>query len=418
MTAAVFSPTTDRMEQKLGPAISHQDIMAAREVIKGRVRRTPLKPCPFQIGKGEVHLKFENEQITGSFKIRGALNTMLAMSPAERERGIVASSAGNHAQGVAFGAKLVGAKANIVMPVTAPIVKVNATRSYGANVILHGEVYDDAYQKALELEREKGWTFVHPYLNPRVIAGQGTIGLEILEDLPDVDTIVVPIGGGGLISGIATAAKALRPQVKVIGVVSDQAPGMLQLMKGQKPEPVKRKRVTTIAEGIAVKNASPAMFDTYLKRLVDDIVAVDDNEIAAAIVALLEKAKTVTEGSGAAGFAAVMAGKIKVTGKTAVVLCGGNIDLNVMSRVIESGLRHEHRLARLAVVVDDLPGNLHRITAVMAENRANVLEVYHDRVSGDLSLRETRIDLLVETSNAEQIETLQKQLREQGFKVL
>jgi threonine dehydratase len=408
------------------------EIRAARDVIKDRVRRTPLRESPFEIARApegaKVYFKFENEQLTGSFKIRGAMNTMLSLTEAERKRGVVASSAGNHAQGVAYGAKVVGAQAHIVMPATAPIVKINATRSHGADVILHGEVYDDAYAKALELEKEQGWIFVHPYLDSRVIAGQGTIGLEILEDLPDVDTIVVPIGGGGLISGIALAAKALNPKIRIVGVVSDQAPMMRRLFYGESFDAIQAekkasagarpKRVATIAEGIAVKNASPTMFETHIKNLVDDIVEVNDDEVAAAIVSLLEKAKTVTEGSGAAGLAAVMSGKVRGGKKIAVILCGGNIDLNVMSRVIESGLRHEHRLARIALVVDDLPGNLQRITTVMAEERANVLEVYHDRVSPELSLRETRIDFLVETSNQEQIKTLHQRLRAQGFKVL
>lgn len=417
--------------------VTIDDIRAARTMIQDRVRRTILRELPFRIKNQpdgtKVHIKLENEQLTGSFKIRGALNTMLAMSETDRARGIVASSAGNHAQGVAYGAKVVGAKAHIVMPATAPIVKINATRSHGAEVILHGEVYDDAYARALELEKEKGWIFVHPYLNSRVIAGQGTIGLEILEDLPNVDTIVIPIGGGGLISGVAIAAKALKPSVRIVGVVSDQAPMMKRLFYGETFEKLqlekqaerqasengpRQKGVTTIAEGIAVKNASPVMFNTHIRRLVDEIVDVNDNEIASALVALLEKAKTVTEGSGAAGLAAVMAGKIPLTGNTAVILCGGNIDLNVMSRVIESGLRHENRLARIAVVVDDLPGNLHRITAVMASERANVLEVYHDRVSPELGLRETRIDLLVETSNQEQIKVLHHKLKEQGFRLV
>lgn len=419
--------------------VTIDDIRAAREVIKDRVHRTPLREAPFSIARApdgsQIFLKFENEQLTGSFKIRGALNTMLSLSKEELERGVVASSAGNHAQGVAYGAKVVGAKVHIVMPETAPIVKINATKSHGADVILHGEVYDDAYAKALELEKEKGWIFVHPYMNPKVIAGQGTIGLEILEDLPNVDTIVVPIGGGGLISGIALAAKALKPSVKIIGVVSDQAPMMMRMFYGESyealqaeknalPPGARVKRVTTIAEGIAVKNANPLMYETHIKQLVDDIVQVTDDEVAAAIVTLLEKAKTVTEGSGAAGLAAVMAGKVrggastKAGGKIAVVLCGGNIDLNVMSRVIESGLRHDHRLARIAVVVDDLPGNLQRMTAVMAEERANVLEVYHDRVSPELALRETRIDFLVETSSQQQIKTLHQRLRAQGFRVL
>ncbi len=424
---------TNSVNSKVNIGVTIDDIRAARVVIEDRIHRTPLRAAPFTIARApegaEVFLKFENEQLTGSFKIRGALNTMLSLTKEERERGVVASSAGNHAQGVAYGAKVVGAKAHIVMPETAPIVKINATRSHGAEVILHGEVYDDAYAKALELEKEKGWIFVHPYLNSKVIAGQGTIGLEILEDLPNVDTIVVPIGGGGLISGIALAAKAIKPGVKIIGVVSDQAPMMMRMFYGETFEAIQAeknalppgarvKRVTTIAEGIAVKNASPVIFETHIKQLVDDIVQVNDDEVAAAIVTLLEKAKTVTEGSGAAGLAAVMAGKVRSSGKIAVVLCGGNIDLNVMSRVIESGLRHDHRLARIAVVVDDLPGNLQRITTVMAEERANVLEVYHDRVSPELSLRETRIDFLVETSSQQQIKTLHQRLREQGFRVL
>lgn len=381
------------------------------------MRRTPLNPLN---GSPDIFIKLENEQLTGSFKIRGALNKMLSLSESDRARGVVASSAGNHAQGVAYGAKLVGAKAHIVMPETAPIVKINATRSHGAEVILHGEVYDDAYQKAQELEREKGWIFVHPYLDERVIAGQGTIGLELLEDQPDLETVIVPIGGGGLISGIATAIKSIKPNVKIIGVVSDQAPAMLKLFKGEQVDPKaagRAKRIATIAEGIAVKNASPLMHDHYIKRLIDDIVEVSDNEIAQAIVELIEKAKTVAEGSGAAGLAALLANKAKAKGKTAVLICGGNIDLNVMSRVIESGLRHQHRLARITVVVDDLPGNLNRITEVMSRARANILEVQHDRVSPNLGLRETRIDLLVETSSLEQINLLRDKLKEQGFKL-
>lgn len=424
------------MEQRLSPSIpdvsvTFDDIKTARDVIDGRVRRTPLREAPFSIGRApegaRVYLKFENEQLTGSFKIRGAMNTMLSLSKEDRERGVVASSAGNHAQGVAYGAKVVGAKAHIVMPQTAPIVKINATRSHGAEVILHGEVYDDAYAKALELEKEKGWKFVHPYMNKNVIAGQGTIGLEILEDLPNVDTLVIPIGGGGLISGIALAAKKINPKIRVVGVVSDQAPMMMRLFYGEtfealmaeKGAPGTRvKPVSTIAEGIAIKNASPVMFETHIKHLVDDIVQVNDDEIAAAIVTLLEKAKTVTEGAGASALAALMAGKIRSGKEIAVLLCGGNIDLNVMSRVIESGLRQHHRMARIAVVVDDLPGNLQRITTVMAEERANILDVYHDRVSPELNLRETRIDFLVETSNQEQIKILHQRLRGLGYRVL
>jgi threonine dehydratase len=360
------------------------------------------------------------------------------------------------------------------MPATAPIVKVNATRSYGAQVILTGEFYDEAFAKAKELEKEKGYVFVHPYQDPYVIAGQGTIGLEILDELPDVDTLVIPIGGGGLISGIATVAKAINPSIKVIGVVSNQAPGMMHLYHdqqtpqhkgesvgvgavagagtgavagagtvaiastgasggtgfGAKPAsatqaPIAHKvqqKIATIAEGIAIKSPSPAMYETYISSLVDEIVSVTDDEIAQTMVFLLEKGKTVTEGAGAAALAAIMKrgseSALKLGKKTCVVFSGGNVDLNVMAQVIERGLRQEHRLARLSVVAPDLPGNLSRITNVMAEKRANILEVYHDRVSPELALRETRIDLLVETSSDEHIREIQAALKEQGFKLL
>lgn len=399
-----------------------EEIRKAQEFLKGSVTRTFVRPCSrtFEIPGTELFFKFENEQLTGSFKIRGALNKMNSLTEEERSRGVIASSAGNHAQGVAYAAKLLGVKAHIVMPETAPIVKVNATKGYGAQVILHGDFYDDAYAKALELEKEKGYTFVHPYQDPHIIAGQGTIGLELLEDIPDLVSIVVPIGGGGLISGIATAAKAIKPSIRVIGVVSDQASGMMSLFqKGSLPksdQPVKR-RASTIADGIAVKNPSPLMYDTYISQLVDEIVAVDDDEISQALVFLLERNKTVTEGSGAAGFAAVMSRELNLGKKSCVVLGGGNIDLNVMALVIEKGLRREHRLTRLAVIVDDLPGNLNRITNVMAELRANILEVYHDRVSPELGLRETRIDLLVETTSDEHIQRIHQALKAQGFKI-
>jgi threonine dehydratase len=396
-----------------------EDIKRAREFLKDKITRTYIRPVPraFESAGSQVFLKYENEQLTGSFKIRGALNKMNSLTAEERGRGVVASSAGNHAQGVAFGAKSLGVSANIVMPMTTPIVKINATKSYGAKVILHGEFYDEAFAFAKDLEREKGYIFVHPYQDPFVIAGQGTIGLEILEDIPDLDTLIIPIGGGGLISGIATAVKAIRPSVRIIGVVSNQAPGMMHLYHGDS-EPAQKKRISTIAEGIAIKSPSALMYTTYISKLVDEVVEVDDNEIAQAIVFLLEKGKTVTEGAGAAGFAALISKNLNLGAKACVVLCGGNIDMNVMAKVIERGLRREHRLARMAVVCDDLPGNLNRITNVMAENRANILEVYHDRVSPELGLRETRIDLLVETASDEHIQEIQTALKAQGFKII
>jgi threonine dehydratase len=403
------------------PAVTLPEIQSARELLKETITLTPVRKCPpaFTLPNTEIFLKCENEQLTGSFKIRGAMNKMSSLTAEERKRGVVLSSAGNHAQGVAYAAKLLGVNANIVMPLTTPIVKVNATKSYGANVILKGEFYDEAFAYAKELEKEKGYIFVHAFDDAQVIAGQGTLGVEIMEQLKDLDSIIVPIGGGGLISGIATAAKAIKPSIRIIGVVSDQAPAMMYLKKGEQP-PAKQKKIATIAEGIAVKNPSPRIYETYISKLVDEIVQVEDNEVAKAIVFLMEKAKTVTEGAGAAGFAALMSkGESLGLGKrTCVVLCGGNIDLNVMSKVIERGLRQEHRLARMTVVTDDLPGNLNRITSIMAENRANILEVYHDRVSPELGIRETRIDLLVETASDEHIAGIKAALKEQGFRIV
>ncbi|RYZ74039.1 MAG: threonine ammonia-lyase [Proteobacteria bacterium] len=402
-------------------SITLEDIRSARELLKNTITLTPVRKSPphFTIAGTEIWLKLENEQLTGSFKIRGAMNKMSSLTADERKRGVVLSSAGNHAQGVAYAAKLLGVSANIVMPLTTPIVKVNATRSYGANVILHGEFYDEAFAYAKELEKEKGYIFVHAFDDSQVIAGQGTLGLEILEQIADLDSIIVPIGGGGLISGIASAAKALKPSIRIIGVVSDQAPAMMNLKNGEAVTE-RKKRIATIAEGIAVKNPSYRIYETYISKLVDQIVQVEDNEVAQAIVFLMEKAKTVTEGAGAAGFAALMSKgeTLSLGAKTCVVLCGGNIDLNVMSKVIERGLRQEHRLARMTVVADDLPGNLQRITSIMAEHRANILEVYHDRVSAELGIRETRIDLLVETASEEHIQKIKATLKDQGFKVM
>lgn len=401
--------------------ITIEDIRTAADFLKGKITVTPTRPSPnaFTIPGTELFFKLENEQLTGSFKIRGALNKMQSLTMDERKRGVVLSSAGNHAQGVAYAAKELGVIAHIVMPLTTPIVKISATRSYGANVILHGEFYDEAYAHARELEREKGYIFVHAFEDPYVIAGQGTLGLEIMSQIANLTSIVVPIGGGGLISGIATAAKALNPSIRIVGVVSDQTPAMMD-MKRHEPVIEKKKRISTIAEGIAVKNPSPLMFETYISPLVDEIVSVNDNDIAQAIVFLMEKAKTVTEGAGAAAMAAVLTKGIdlKLGARSCVVLCGGNIDFTVMAKVIERGLRQEHRLARMTLITDDLPGNLNRITTVMAENRANVLEVYHDRVSPELAMRETRIDLLIETASDEHITQIKNALKEQGFKVL
>lgn len=386
------------------------DIKKAYELIKQHIFTTPLQLSQSSSQRlgCEVYFKYENTQHTGSFKIRGALNKILNLSEQERARGIVASSAGNHAQGVASSATQVKAKAHIVMPVNSPLVKVLATQHYGAEVILHGQVYDEAYTHARELEKKHGYTFVHAFDDPLVMAGQGTIGLEIYEQLADLDSIVIPIGGGGLISGVATALKALMPKVRIYGVVSDQAPGMFQLYRKQAVQ--KPSSVLTIADGIAVKNPSEQIYRDYISRLVDDVIAVNDDEIAEAIVWLLERGKTLVEGSGATVMAAASKGKWNLGKKTCLLLSGGNIDLNIISLVIDRGLSQRGRLARITVVVPDRPGELMRLTNILAEKKANVLDVKHDRLRPDLLISETAIEFLVESRSEDHIKELREAL--------
>ncbi len=395
--------------------VTIEDIQRARKVLEGIIKRTEVDKSwsASELVGSEVFFKHENQQFTGSFKLRGAYNKISNLSEIEKRKGVVASSAGNHAQGVALSASKAGVKSVIVMPTTAPLVKVQATKNYGAEVILHGEIYDEAYVKARELEKTEGYTFVHPYEDPWVIAGQGTIGLEVIEALPDLDSIIVPIGGGGLISGIATAVKSINPKCKIIGVQSDQAPGMEKLFHHQAVE-LKQKTISTIADGIAIKKPSPVMFASFIERLVDEIVTVSDDEIADAIVFLLERAKTVAEGSGAAGVAALLNRKLDLGKKTCVLLCGGNIDLNIVAKIIEKGQIRRGRLIELSVVVDDMPGNLNKLTQVIAGLGANIMQVHHDRISHGLYLRETRIELVLETKNWEHIEQIRAALVKVG----
>lgn len=401
-------------------SISIDDIQKAKKAIESHIQKTELgfSNSFTKILAKETYLKFENEQTTGSFKIRGALNKIQTLTEEQKKLGVVASSAGNHAQGVAYAATKFGIKATVVMPESAPLVKVAAVKEYGADVILHGSYYDEAYQHAKQLEKEKGFVFVHPYEDPMVIAGQGTLGLEILSQLNDVDSLVLPIGGGGLISGIATAVKKLSPETKIFGVQSNMAPGMERLFH-QSPQDAKGPNgVGTIADGIAVKSPSQKMYDKYISQLVDEVVTVSDNEIAEAIVLLMERAKSVVEGAGAVGLAACLSGKLPIKGKTCFVLSGGNIDLNTVAKIIEKGLSVTGRLARMSVIVNDLPGNLSRLTKILAEHRANVLHVYHDRISDGLYLRETRVDFLLETANNEHVEEIHQALTKLGGRVI
>ncbi|HPI41183.1 MAG TPA: threonine ammonia-lyase [Pseudobdellovibrionaceae bacterium] len=362
------------------------------------------------------YFKFENQQRTGSFKIRGAYNKIVNLTEEEKSKGVIACSAGNHAQGVALSAKLLNVQSTVVMPETAPLNKLMATQSYGAQVVRKGETFDEALTYARELEKEKNFTFVHPFEDPLIVAGQGTLGLEILEQLPDIDHLVVPIGGGGLISGIALAIKSLKPKVKIYGVQSVQTPGMVELF--HKKEYQKRNfRTSTIADGIAVKSPSSILLKNFIEKFVEDIVTVTDDEIAEAMVYLLERAKTLTEGSGAVGLAAAMNQKIKLSGNSCFLLSGGNIDLNIVSQVILRGQIKRSRLIEISVLVDDLPGNLSRLTQLFAQERANILEVHHDRVGGELFLRETNIDFILEVSGEDHIAKIKNALLSAGIRV-
>ena len=395
--------------------ISLADIIAARDRIRPSIVRTPLARSAglSALTGGDVRLKLENLQFTGSFKARGALNRLLALTDSERARGVIAASAGNHAQGVAAHATRLGIKSTIVMPVGTPLIKVSRTQGYGADVVLFGESYDDAYAHACELMDRSGAVYIHAYDDDAIMAGQGTIGLEILEDMGDVDDIVIPVGGGGLIAGIGVAVKAQRPHTRIIGVEAAVLPSMQAAM--QAGHPVRLEAARTLAEGIAVRRVGERPLEAC-KQVLDQLVTVEDDEIARAIVFLLESEKTVAEGAGAAAVAAVLANRIDLKGRrVALLVCGGNIDVNVLSRIIERGLVESGRLARLSVFVPDRPGALADALATVAGSRANVVEVHHERAFMAGRLGQVRVDLVVETRGAEHATELIEALRQRGF---
>ncbi len=389
----------------------------ASYILKDIIRKTDVIPAPSLNQDCNVFLKTENLQVTGSFKIRGAYYKISQLSAAEKSRGVIACSAGNHAQGVALAAQHSGIKATICLPDGAPISKVEATKSYGAEIVLVPGVYDDAYGRALKLKEEKGYTFIHPFDDEDVIAGQGTIGLEILNQIPNVDAIIVPIGGGGLISGIAYAVKTLNPKIKVYGVQAAGAPCMLNSIKDKKIE--KLDDISTIADGIAVKQPGNLTY-TLCSKYVDGIVAVSDDEIAAAILQLIEKHKMIAEGAGAVPVAAVMFNKIPdLKGKNVCcVVSGGNIDVNILSRVINRGLQMSGRTTTLVIELTDKPGELVKVSQIIASCGANVTGVLHERTNTGSKINDCNLRITMETKNAAHVSEIKKTLTAAGFKLI
>jgi threonine dehydratase len=389
------------------------DIRAAAQRVQGQVLRTPCVESRTlsQLTTARVFLKFENLQFTATFKERGACNKLLQLTPQERDRGVIAMSAGNHAQGVAFHAQRLGLRAVIVMPRFTPGVKVEATRGFGAQVVLHGDTLDEARAHALERAQREQLTFVHPYDDEAIVAGQGTAALEMLEDVPELDTLVVSVGGGGLLAGMAVAAKALKPSIQIIGVQTLRFPNMYNLLKHEQlPQ-----GLSTIAEGIAVGTPGKVPAE-ILARHLDDMVLVDEGDIEAAIVLLLEIEKTLVEGAGAAGLAALMKDKARFAGRTVgLVLGGGNIDPLLLAAIIERGMVRNGRLARVRVCARDVPGSLARITATVAEAGANVNEVHHQRAFTMLAAQNVEIELVIQTRGPEHIEAVLQALRGAGF---
>lgn len=392
------------------------NVYRANNVLKGVIRKTDIIHAPKLCNGVNLYLKTENLQITGSFKVRGAYYKMSRLSAEEKSRGVIACSAGNHAQGVALAAQKNGIKAVICLPDGAPISKVEATKSYGAEVCLVEGVYDDAYNKALQLRDEKGYTFIHPFNDEDVIAGQGTIALEIAEQIPDLDAVIVPVGGGGLISGIAYTIKTLNPNVKVYGVEAKGAPSMKNAIEHGEIEELPS--VYTIADGIAVKKPGDITYD-ICSKYVDEIVTVSDDEISAAILALMEQHKLVTEGAGAVAVAAAMFGKVDLQGKKAVcLLSGGNIDVTILSRVIKRGLLMSGRSCQLMIELMDKPGQLKNVSRIIADLGGNVTSVHHERANEGSDVNGCYLRIVLETRNYEHIAQIRQALKDFGFKLL
>ncbi|MDU2064304.1 MAG: threonine ammonia-lyase [Sporomusaceae bacterium] len=392
--------------------VSLEAIQKAKETLQGIAVRTELAYTNTlsDLTGNRVYLKMENQQRTGSFKLRGAYNKIANLSAEERSHGIIASSAGNHAQGTALAGTLLGIPSTVVMPKTAPLSKVNATRGYGAKVVLEGTVYDEAFAAAQRIQAENHLTFIHPFNDPQVIAGQGTIGLEILEDMPDVEAIVVPVGGGGLIAGVASAVKQVNPKIKIIGVQTQNMPSMVESIAQKKIITYNGK--PTIADGIAVKTPGDVTF-SLIQQYVDELVTVDEEEIASTILLLLERVKTITEGAGAAAATAVIHRLSHYKDrKIAAIVSGGNIDVTMMSRIINKGMAKSGRKVVFNIIIPDKPGELWQLLKLIAETGANVLNVTHQRENRHVPLGHANVDLELETADHEQIQFIE-QLMEQ-----
>jgi threonine dehydratase len=395
--------------------ITLENINAALDRIRQSIY---LSPCTLsdtfsQLTGNSIYLKLENLQKTGAFKERGALNRLLTLAPEERARGVIAASAGNHAQGLAYHAGRRGIQAQICMPLTTPLIKVSATKAYGAEVVLYGANYDEACEEAVRRGEQQHMTFIHPFDDDAVIAGQGTLGLELLQQHPEIEAVVVPIGGGGLIGGVACAIKETNPKVQVVGVQTTRLPSMKVAVAEGKP--VTLAPAATIADGIAVRRAGDRTLP-LVQKYVDEIVTVNEEEIANAVLLLLEREKMLAEGAGAAAIAAVVNHKIKLVGKKiAVLVCGGNMDVTLLSRIIERGLVKDGRLVRLRVHLPDYPGALHKVTGILANHRANIVETSYDRAYYGVNLGDTAIDITMETRGPDHIAELLSALEAGGY---
>ena len=395
--------------------VTIDDIRAAAQRISGAVERTPCMPSRTlsRLAGAEVFLKFENLQFTASFKERGALNKLLSLSEAERKRGVIAMSAGNHAQAVAYHSARLGIPATIVMPQGSPNTKIKNTRVHGATVVLEGQNLFEAGKHARELASRHNLVFVHPYEDPLIIAGQGTVGLEMLAAVPELELIVVPVGGGGLIAGIATAAKAIKPSIRILGVESRNYPSMHQRLAGLPVEC----GGDTIAEGIAVKDVGATAL-SIIRELVDEVLVVEEETIERAVVALIEIEKTVAEGAGAAGLAALLQYGARFAGRrVGIPISGGNIDSRVLASVLMRGLVRDGRLVRLRVTMPDISGSLAKVAAVIAEAGGNIVEIQHQRIFGTSSVRSPEVEFLVETRDRDHTDSLVRALQEKSVKV-